>query len=79
LNTIGKISTLEMRVDPRATATSEAHTLAPKSLKCEAAFYGSELEEDRAIKQNRVLARHKKKPFTATLEKITWGDETYNP
>ena len=60
-----------MRVDLRATATSEAHTPAPKSLKCEAAFYGSELKEDRVIKQNRVLARHKKKPFTATLEKIT--------
>jgi hypothetical protein len=60
-----------MRVDPRATTISEAHTLAPKLLKCEAAFYGSELKEDRAIKQNRVLAQHKKKPFTATLEKIT--------
>ena len=60
-----------MRVDPRATATSEVHTLALKLLKCKAAFYGSKLKEDRAIKQNRVLARHKKKPFTATLEKIT--------
>jgi hypothetical protein len=60
-----------MRVDPRATATSKAHTLAPKSLKCKAAFYGSKLKEDRAIKQNCVLARHKKKLFIATLEKIT--------
>jgi hypothetical protein len=60
-----------MRVDPRATATSKAHTLAPKLLKCKAAFYGSELKEDYAIKQNYVLARHKKKPFTATLKKIT--------
>jgi hypothetical protein len=60
-----------MRVDPRATAISKAHTLGPKSLKCEAAFYGSELKEDRAIKQNCVLVRHKKKLFTATLKKIT--------
>jgi hypothetical protein len=60
-----------MRVDPKATAISEAHTLAPKSLKCKVAFYGSKLKEDRAIKQNYVLARHKKKPFTATLKKIT--------
>jgi hypothetical protein len=60
-----------MRVDSRATTTSKAYTLAPKLLKCEAAFYGSELKEDRAIKQNCVLAQHKKKPFTATLEKIT--------
>jgi len=68
---MGKLSTLEMRVDPRATATSEAYTPAPKSLKCKATFYVNEFEEDRAIKRNRVLARHKKKPFTATLEKVT--------
>jgi hypothetical protein len=60
-----------MRVDSRATAISKPHTLAPKLLKCKAAFYSSELKEDRAIKQNCVLARHKKKLFTATLEKIT--------
>jgi hypothetical protein len=60
-----------MHVDSRATATSKAHTLAPKSLKCKAAFYGSKLKEHCAIKQNYVLARHKKKPFIATLEKIT--------
>jgi hypothetical protein len=39
-----------MRVDPRATATSKAYTLAPKLLKCEAAFYSSKLKEDYAIK-----------------------------
>jgi hypothetical protein len=39
-----------MRVDLRATTTSKAYTLAPKLLKCKAAFYGSELKEDRAIK-----------------------------
>jgi hypothetical protein len=60
-----------MRVDPRATATSKAYTLAPKLLKCKAAFYSSKLKEDCAIKQNCVLARHKKKPFIATLKKIT--------
>jgi hypothetical protein len=39
-----------MRVDPRATATSKAYTLALKLLKCKAAFYSSKLKEDRAIK-----------------------------
>jgi hypothetical protein len=39
-----------MRVDLKATAISKAHTLAPKLLKCEAAFYGSKLKEDCAIK-----------------------------
>jgi hypothetical protein len=39
-----------MRVDPKATTISKAHTLALKLLKCEAAFYGSELKEDCAIK-----------------------------
>jgi len=39
-----------MRVNPKATATSKAHTLAPKLLKCKAAFYSSKLKEDRAIK-----------------------------
>jgi hypothetical protein len=39
-----------MRVDLRATATSKAYTLAPKLLKCEAAFYSSKLKEDCAIK-----------------------------
>jgi hypothetical protein len=60
-----------MRVDPKATATSKAHTLAPKSLRCEATFYTKEFKEDCAIKQNCVLARYKKKLFTATLEKVT--------
>jgi hypothetical protein len=60
-----------MRVDLRATAISKAHTLVPKLLKCKAAFYSSKLKEDRAIKQNYVLVQYKKKPFTATLEKIT--------
>jgi hypothetical protein len=60
-----------MRVDSRATATSKAHALAPKSFKCKAAFYSSKLNEDRAIKQNYVLVQYKKKPFIATLEKIT--------
>jgi hypothetical protein len=76
---MGKLSTLEMRVDPGATATSEAHTPAPKSLRCEATFYVSEFEEDRAIKQNRVLARHRKKPATVTTDKVTWGTEVYEP
>jgi hypothetical protein len=71
LNTIGKLSTLEMRVDPGATATSEAYTPAPKSLRCEATFYVNEFEEDRAIKQNRVLARHRKKPATVITDKVT--------
>jgi hypothetical protein len=39
-----------MRVDLKATATSKAHTLVPKLLKCEAAFYSSKLKEDCAIK-----------------------------
>jgi hypothetical protein len=60
-----------MRVNPRATAINKAYTLVPKLLKCEAAFYSSKLKEDCAIKQNCVLARHKKKLFTATLKKIT--------
>jgi hypothetical protein len=60
-----------MRVNPRATATSKAHTLAPKLLRCEATFYTKEFKKDRAIKQDCVLARHKKKPFIATLKKIT--------
>jgi hypothetical protein len=60
-----------MRVDFKATAISKAHTLAPKLLKYKAAFYSSKLKEDCAIKQNYVLVQHKKKPFIATLEKIT--------
>jgi hypothetical protein len=76
---MGKLSTLEMRVDPGATATSEAHTPAPKSLRCEATFYVNEFEEDRAIKQNRVLARHRKKPATVMTDKVTWGTEVYEP
>jgi hypothetical protein len=60
-----------MRVDPRATTTSKVHTLAPKLLKCKATFYISKLKENCAIKQDCVLAQHRKKPFTATLEKIT--------
>jgi hypothetical protein len=60
-----------MRVDPKATTTSKAYTLAPKSLRCKATFYTKEFKEDCAIKRDCVLARYKKKPFTATLEKET--------
>jgi hypothetical protein len=60
-----------MRVDPRATATSKAYTPAPKSLKCAATFYTNKFKEDCAIKQNCVLARHRKKPATFTTDKVT--------
>ena len=39
LDTIGKLSTLKIRVDPKATATSKAYTLVPKLLKCAATYY----------------------------------------
>ena len=52
---MGKLSALEKRVDPKATATSEAHTPAFKSLRCAAAHYtNNELKEDYAIKQQRI-------------------------
>jgi hypothetical protein len=60
-----------MRVDPRATTTSEAYTLAPKSLRCEATFYVNKFKEDCAIKQNCVLAQHRKKPATVITDKVT--------
>jgi hypothetical protein len=60
-----------MRVDPRATATSEAYTPAPKSLRYDATFYVNKFKEDRAIKQNRVLARHRKKPAIVITDKVT--------
>ena len=60
-----------MRVNPKATITSKAYTLVPKLLRYEPTFYVKEFKEDYAIKQDYVLARHKKKPFTATLKKVT--------
>jgi hypothetical protein len=60
-----------MRVDPRATATSKAYTLAPKLLRCKATFYVNKFKEGRAIKQNCVLARHRKKPTIIITDKVT--------
>jgi hypothetical protein len=60
-----------MRVDPRATATSKAYTLVPKSLRCKATFYVNKFKENRAIKQNCVLAQHRKKPATVIIDKVT--------
>jgi hypothetical protein len=60
-----------MRVDSRATATSKAYTLALKLLRCEATFYVNKFKEDYAIKQNRVLAQHRKKPAIVITDKVT--------
>jgi hypothetical protein len=60
-----------MRVDPRATTTSKAYTLAPNSLRYEATFYVNKFKEDYAIKLNCVLARHRKKSATVIINKVT--------
>ena len=66
-----------MRVDSKATATSEAYTLAPKLLKCAATYYVNEFQEDCAVKQGCVQARHNKKPFIATLDAVSQRNKTY--
>ncbi|KAF2179296.1 hypothetical protein K469DRAFT_716555 [Zopfia rhizophila CBS 207.26] len=61
---MGKLSTLEMRVDPKATATGNDYTLIPKSLKCAATHYPDNvIREDYTIKKLRIQARHDKKLF----------------
>ncbi|KAF2187871.1 hypothetical protein K469DRAFT_704138, partial [Zopfia rhizophila CBS 207.26] len=61
---MGKLSTLEIRVNPKATATGNNYTPIPKSLKCAATHYPNNvIEEDYTIKKLRIQARHDKKPF----------------
>ena len=66
-----------MRVDSKATATSKAYTLAPKLLKCAATYYINKFQENCAIKQGYVQARHNKKPFIATLDAVFQRNKTY--
>ena len=66
-----------MRVDSKATATSKAYTLAPKSLKCAATYYINKFQKNCAIKQSCVQARYNKKPFIATLDIVFQRNKTY--
>ena len=69
---MGKLSTLETRVDPEATATSEDYTPVLRSLRCKAIYYtDSVLREDYTIKKLRLRARHDKKPLTLSTERTT--------
>ena len=52
---MGKLSTLELRVDPSATATSETYTPIIKLLKCTAMYYNAKVfKEDYTLKKNRI-------------------------
>jgi len=76
---MGKLSQLELRVNPNAQPTSEAHTPAYRSLVCSAKFYTDKvLREDYEIKTIRARAQYSWKPPVITTDPVTWGDETFD-
>lgn len=77
---MGKLSKLEMRVNPAALPTSTDYTPEPRSLRCEAHFYADEVfKEDYSIKTTRARAQQSRKPLTLRTESVSWGVTDYEP
>lgn len=76
---MGKLSRLEMRVDPTAQPTGDAHTPEPRSLRCETQFYAEDVfKEDYAIKTTRARAQQSKKTPSLQTKATTWGTTEYD-
>lgn len=59
---MGKLSQLEMRVNPTAQPTQDDHTPEPRSLAGQAQFYAEDVfKEDYTIKTARARARFARK------------------